>query len=55
MSPEDFANKMQEIQNSDMDCETMHITMDKLLLDVLLELGYDKGCEIFENTYKWYA
>ena len=56
MSPEEFAKKMQEIaEECGGDCEASHSTMDDLMCQVLRELGYDEGVEIFEDTEKWYC
>ena len=37
------------------DREALHIEMDKVLLSILYQNGYDKVIEMFINTPKWYA
>lgn len=59
MTPEEFAERMDHIQetfymNED-DLETCHNYMDKAMVELLRSLGYDKGCDIFQNTPKWYS
>ena len=61
ISPEEFKKKMKELQIKEdtrgtyFDREQMHIAMDELMCEVLRDLGYSEGVEIFENTGKWYA
>ena len=54
MTPEEFKERM-ELCSLDRDTEYGHITADELMCDVLKELGYSEGVEIFENMHKWYA
>lgn len=37
------------------DKEDRHILADKLMMSVLIGLGYIEGVEIFEDMGKWYA
>ena len=37
------------------DEETTHIMVDELMCDILRELGYGEGVDIFEKMPKWYA
>ena len=56
MTPEEFQIKMQEIKNNyGGDEEAFHGKADDLLCEVLIELGYKNGVEIFKNSDKWYA
>jgi len=59
MNPEEFKKKMKEIQIEyeciTHDTEEVHIKMDKLMCEVLENLGYKEGIEIFNNTPKWYS
>lgn len=56
MTPEKFADKMNAIFNEYFnDEERRHIAMDNLMCEVLRELGYGDGIDIFENADKWYA
>ena len=54
MTPEEFKEKM-ILLNDDRDIEYSHIKADELMCDILRELGYSEGVEIFENMHKWYA
>ena len=62
MTPEEFAKKMKKIsdnlkyQNDAYhDEEVAHMQMDDLMSDLLRQLGYGEGIDIFENTNKWYS
>lgn len=56
MTPEEFWLKMCTIiTKNDGYEETMHIEMDNLMCDLLKELGYEKGVEVFERAPKWYS
>lgn len=49
MTPCEFHEKMLELQK--MSCpEERHIAMDELMCEVLKELGYRDGVEVWENT-----
>ena len=37
------------------DTEMIHVEMDKLMCDILIDLGFKDGVEIIRNTNKWYA
>ncbi len=56
MTQEEFYLKMATIlttyENSP---ETAHIEMDKLMCELLCELGYEKGVEVFRKSEKWYS
>ena len=62
MTPEEFAKKMKKISDNlkyqnDVyyDEEDAHMQMDDLMSDLLRQLGYGEGIDIFDNTSKWYA
>lgn len=60
MTPQEFAAKMREIfhtKNGEprYDPEQAHIQADKLLGDLLAELGYGDGVAIFQKGTKWYS
>ena len=62
MTPDEFRLQMKEISDgvkveSDgySDVEASHMQADGLMLDMLKELGYGQGAEIFEKMGKWYA
>ena len=41
--------------DSYLDQEEKHINADVLMCDVLKQLGYKAGIEVFENAEKWYS
>lgn len=49
VSSEDFAQKMERFSNLP-SIQARHVRMDMLMLDLLTELGYKKGVDIFMNT-----
>ena len=56
MTPEEFKLKMATILTECGDSiEKTHIELDKLMCDVLAELGYSDGVEIFRHSEKWYS
>jgi len=56
MTPEEFKEKMASIvAGSGGDQEMAHIKMDDLMCDLLNELGYGEGVEVFQNYNKWHA
>ena len=56
MTPEEFWLKMCTIiTKHDGYEEAVHIDMDKLMCNLLRELGYEKGVEVFERAPKWYS
>lgn len=56
MTPEEFAKKMKKISdNLKYQEEDAHMQMDNLMSDLLRQLGYGEGIDIFDNTSKWYA
>lgn len=55
MTPEDFWLKICTIETKYDSCEMTHIKMDELMCELLKELGYEKGVEVFERAPKWYS
>lgn len=56
MDVDEFEAKMADIfANPNTDIEEKHIQADDLMCEVLKNLGYELGIEIFENAQKWYA
>lgn len=56
MTPEEFAVRMKEIMNEfDGDEELCHVYMDGCMCNLLTELGYGEGVDIFVSADKWYA
>ena len=54
MTREEFKNKMQAIADKE-DIEIGHFEADNLMCELLKDLGYGEGVEIFEEMYKWYS
>ena len=55
-TPYDFWETMWKIKtDQDLYEETAHIVMDNVMCDLLRELGYGEGVDVFEDTPKWYA
>ena len=56
MTPAEFAESMDTIfQDNFYDQELLHIKMDDLMCNVLCELGFSDGIEVFKTAEKWYA
>lgn len=59
MTPEEFKNRMLEISDqlgkNFCDEEITHSEADGLMCDLLRELGYGEGVDVFEDMPKWYA
>ena len=59
MTKEEFYHKMLAIEETYAcaldDKEGFHTEADKLMCNLLIELGYDQGVEVFLDTPKWYA
>lgn len=59
MTPEEFRDKMRAIfaedKDSYPDLEASHANADGLMCELLRQLGYGEGVEIFEKADKWYA
>lgn len=58
ITPDEFTERMNYLKEHPglkNDKEAQHIVMDALMCEVLEQLGYAEGVEIFENTPKWYA
>ena len=53
MTAKEFRDKMEEL--SHLDTERRHIKMDECMCDLLTELGYGEGVEIFNSVPLWYA
>lgn len=54
MTPEEFAEAMKEIAEGN-DPECVHSYMDDLMCQLLDDLGYEEGVNIFLDAEKWYA
>lgn len=56
--PTEFKQKMRYEQkrlDEDGDFEETHIRMDAIMCELLRNLGYGEGVDIFLKTAKWYA
>ena len=54
-TPEEFADAMRFLYLNDADEESRHISMDNLMCDLLVSLGYAEAVMIFKVTEKFYA
>jgi len=54
MTPEYFKERMGGLDN-DLDTECAHYEMDKAMCDLLEQLGYGDGVQVFRDAHKWYA
>ena len=54
LNPIEFKVIMQSYAHIE-DKEDRHILADKLMMSVLVGLGYSEGIQIFEDMEKWYA
>lgn len=52
-TPKEFRDRMEEL--SHLDTERRHIEMDACMCDLLTELGYGEGVEIFNSVTLWYS
>lgn len=61
MTPAEFAEAMEDIRNYESghgigyDKEVRHVSMDNLMCNVLRQLGYGEGIDLYEQTSRWYA
>ena len=56
MTPEEFKLKMQTlVTKCGDDPETLHVEMDKLMCELLTNLGYGDGVEVFNHQELWYS
>lgn len=56
VNPSTFAERMREIQAKyGADKEVAHTEADKLICQLLKELGYEEGAAVFEEANLWYA
>lgn len=56
MTPEEFTDKMKSIRDQfDDDIEMKHVYMDDCMCELLRDLGYSDGIDIFYKQGKWYA
>jgi hypothetical protein len=55
MSPAEFAERMRKIAEVVGDPEMSHGEGDQLMTDLLCQLGYGEGSDVFDKMPKWYA
>ena len=55
MTPEEFAKQMREIATSNHLTDTRHSNADRLMAQLLEDLGYAEGVKVFDGMHKWYA
>ena len=55
-TPQEFAAAMEELRDKHADDpEVCHAAMDDLMCELLRELDYEEGIDIYEETHKYYA
>jgi hypothetical protein len=54
LTPEQFSNEMKSIFKN-LDTEGAHVEADRLMCELLRELGYSQGVQVFKEAEKWYA
>ncbi len=54
MTPEQFRDAMKAIKEAN-DIENGHVKADKLLCEVLEQIGYAEGVKVFREMIKWYS
>lgn len=54
-TPQEFAQAMAELAEKERFVEDMHEAMDDLMCEVLRELGYEEGIDIYEAQPKYYS
>lgn len=61
MTPEEFKEKMNDVIKSGLDpifgfdAEIAHVCADNLMRELLIQLGYEEGVQIFDNMPKYYS
>lgn len=53
LSPKEFKEEMERL--SHLDTERRHIAMDDCMAQLLTDLGYGEGIEIFNRVPLWYS
>lgn len=53
INPQVFESKMKGF--NEFDTEMAHVYADELMCQVLTDLGYGEGIEVFKNMTKWYS
>ena len=54
LTPAEFAAKMRE-QAARGDTEMAHSDADEIIVQLLRQLGYDEGADIYNNMERWFA
>jgi len=54
MTPKEFKEEMEKLA-ADSNTEDAHQKMDTLMGEMLYELGYAEGVDVFDNREKWYC
>lgn len=58
MTPEEFEQamfKLEQLYGNGKDEEEFHIEGEKLMMNVLIQHGYEAGVEVFDRNPKWYC
>lgn len=54
MTPKEFKDRIQQLDDK-AGVEAFHIEADQLMCEVLEELGFSEGIEIFKRHERWYS
>ena len=54
LTPKEFEKRMQAAANSRPSGGVKRDHMDRLMVDLLVALGYGEGIEVFRRSEKWY-
>ena len=52
-TPDEFANMMRACHVGDPEGD--HSMADKVIMNLLITLGYSEGVKVFDDMVKWYA
>jgi hypothetical protein len=56
ITPDEFYARMTELQrDKGGDLEAWHSLADNLMCDLLRQLGYDRGVDVYMASERWYA
>lgn len=61
MTPQEFKEKMDDVVKSELDpifgfdAEIAHVHADDLMCELLIQLGYEEGVQIFNDMPKYYS
>ena len=54
MTPQEFKFKIEETLNNEEDHICQRFSIEDLIYDLLVELGYGEGIETYRNSLQWH-